>query len=302
MKKNKVGKQKNVKFVIFCLLLTISTAAIDFSLLAILDWVGANAIEKNKLADYKSSITVTKNQTNEILTNPAKEDSIDITGEKITKNQIADYEHFANLPFYEVDFQQLAKDNPDIIAFIHMDSLDISYPIVQKKNDDKDNPYYLTHDISGNQNEGGWIYADIYSNLNPIGSTNPYGTNTVIYGHERGETSILSSLRNTLTKEWQSDMNNYAMWISTPEQNYVLQIFSVYTIYPESYYTAGGFTNTKVKETWYKTMKKRSTLPHDVFLDVNDTILTISSAPDDFSNRIVIQAKIIKTQSRQKES
>lgn len=50
--------------------------------------------------------------------------------------------------YLEIDFAGLKAVNPDVIAWIQIPALDISYPVVQGK----DNAYYLHHLFSGESN------------------------------------------------------------------------------------------------------------------------------------------------------
>ena len=298
-------KKKSIKkisrYAMYSLLLSIAAAFLVFSVLVIVDWVKANVMAKEQLYEYAESFTLEKNYSEGTLANPVDENSRNLNDETPTQNQIQEYRYLTELPFFEADFEELKEINPDIAAFIHFDNLHISYPIMQKEDDDSENPYYLTHNLKGEEYSNGWLYVDHYRNLNPIGSTNlaPYGANTVIYGNARGTTAPFAPLLDTLSKDWQSDPDNYIFWVTTPTYNYVFQIFSVYTIYPEKYYRAHVYSSPEVKKSWYKTMQKRSIFETNVFLNTDDVVLTLSSIPDELENQIVVQAKLIKSQKRQ---
>ena len=57
--------------------------------------------------------------------------------------------------YLEIDFAGLKAVNPDVIAWIQIPALDISYPVVQGK----DNAYYLHHLFSGESNINGSIFV-----------------------------------------------------------------------------------------------------------------------------------------------
>lgn len=299
MKKRNKANRKLPSGVKFCILLSIFTAAVCFSILSIMNWGETTIIARDELSNSFPSVDIKENRFSGRLQNPVEEESLNLNGDTPTVNQIMNYQEFANLPFYEVDFEQLTSENSDTVAYIHMNSLDISYPILQKKDDDVDHPYYATHDFNGNENSKGWVFANKYSSFNPIGYTPvPYGTNTPIYGHANGKNSVFYPFQDMFLSSWQSNLTNYAVWISTPQRNYVFQIFSVYTVYPETYYEAHSYSDPKVKEDWYKTMKNRSVLSYDVFVNTDDIVITLASIPGDFTHVIVAQAKLIKWQDR----
>ena len=170
-----------------------------------------------------------------------------------------------------------------------MPNSNINYPIVQTTN----NEYYLTHAFDKSYNSAGWVFMD-YENL-----INFQSDNTIIYGHGRLDKTVFGSLKNALDKTWQGNLENYVIWISTPNENLVYQIFSIYTIDKESYYIKSSFSSTKEKQDWIKTMKSRNITNQYTPVDENDKILTLSTCLNNNGGRIVVQAKLIKVQKRQ---
>lgn len=62
-------------------------------------------------------------------------------------------EEVAEQGFLQVDFNKLEEINPDVIAWIEIPGLEISYPVVQGR----DNDYYLHHLITGENHKSGSI-------------------------------------------------------------------------------------------------------------------------------------------------
>ena len=129
---------------------------------------------------------------------------------------------------------------------------------------------------------------------------NSLSFNNIIYGHGRLNKTVFGSLKDTLDKKWQSNKDNLAIYISTPNENMIFQIFSIYTIKSESYYINTLFNNKNEKSKWLDTMIQRNTSAINTSVDTNDKILTLSTCLDDNGGRVVVQAKLIKTQKRQK--
>ena len=167
-----------------------------------------------------------------------------------------------------------------------MKNTNIKYPVVQAN----DNNYYLTHSFDKIENNAGWIFMDYRNNINALDD------NTIIYGHSRIDGSMFGTLQNTLSNNWQSDQDNYVIFMSTPKENMVFQIFSIYTIKSESYYITTQFNNNYEKEKWINTMKKRNIAPINTEVNINDKFLTLSTCKNNQDERIVIQAKLIKKQ------
>ncbi len=204
------------------------------------------------------------------------------------ETKTGDYWYYINVPFYEVDFNELLAKNSDTVAFIHMESTNINYPVVQTT----DNDYYLTHAFDKSNNDAGWVYLDYRDSLDPLSS------NLVFYGHGRINKTVFGSLKNALTKSWQNNKDNYVIQVSTPKENLVFQIFSIYTIEAESYYIRTDFVNEEEKATWIKTMKERNTAPIDTEVNANDTTITLSTCENNSGGRIVVHGKLIKRQAR----
>lgn len=271
-------KRKRLRPWAFYLFTAIFLVGIIISSIQLYHWNNDNKkIDKlNKEIEEITDITPIKDEGE--LINPPE-----VTDEK------NDYWYFVEQPFYNVDFTKLSEKNDDTIAFIHMPNSNINYPIVQTTN----NEYYLTHAFDKSYNSAGWVFMD-YENL-----INFQSDNTIIYGHGRLDKTVFGSLKNALDKAWQENLENYVIWISTPNENLVYQIFSIYTINKESYYIKSNFSSTKEKQDWIKTMKSRNITNQDTPVDENDKILTLSTCLNNNGGRIVVQAKLIKVQKRQ---
>lgn len=197
----------------------------------------------------------------------------------------SDYWYYINVPFYDVDFNNLIQKNSDTVAFIHVPNTNINYPVVQTG----DNEYYLSHAYDKSKNSAGWVYMDYRNDKNFTDD------NTIIYGHGRVNKTVFGSLKDTLTKEWQADKDNYVIQISTPSSNFVYQIFSIYTIESESYYITPHFSTNQEKEEWLSTMKNRNTASNTTDVNIQDKIITLSTCLNNSGGRIVVHGKLIKS-------
>lgn len=90
----------------------------------------------------------------------------------------------------EINFETLAKDNPDTVAWLHIPSLRISYPVVYAA----DREYYTSHTFEGSVNGNGAIFVEPFNN--------PACTdrNTFLYGHNSADGSMFGNLH-TLSYE-----------------------------------------------------------------------------------------------------
>ncbi len=270
--KEKHNNQKILKYILIIIFLSI----ILFSIYTILTWCIDNyKIQKiNKDIDENTYINI-NSQKGELVNPPKDKDS--------------DYYYYKSLPFYQVSFSALSSFNKDTVAFIHMKNTNIKYPVVQTS----DNSYYLKHSFNKSENNAGWIFMDYRNNINDLDD------NTIIYGHARLDETMFGTLKNTLSYNWQNNQDNYVIFLSTPKENMIFQIFSIYKIKSESYYITTNFKNNQEKKKWLDTMKKRNIAPIDTKVNLNDKILTLSTCQNYKDGRIVIQAKLIKKQKRQ---
>lgn len=271
----KKKKKLVLKTWVLKVLIVLFSLALILSLLKIYFWTQDN----KKIADITKEI-------NEIVTpTPIEEE-----GELINppEDKANDYWDYVKLPFYEVDFTALKEKNPDTVAFIHMQGNNINYPVVQTDNND----YYLKHAYDKSKNSAGWVFMDYRNNITTLSD------NTVIYGHGRLDETVFGSLKNALTANWQANKENYVIWLTTEKENLVFQIFSIYTIPSENYYIETDFSSSADKEKWLNTMKERNTTSFDTSVNTNDKILTLSTCQNNNGGRIVVQAKLIKRQSR----
>lgn len=182
-----------------------------------------------------------------------------------------------------VDFSKIKKKNSSTVAWVKVNGTDIDYPVVQHK----DNDYYLTHSFDKSKNSAGWIFLD-YENSKKFDDRN-----TVIYGHNRRDGSMFSTLQNILKKDWYSNENNQTITLYTPEKTIHYQVFSVYKIKSETYYTKNDFKDDAEYEKFLKKITDRSV--HDFKTEVtrDDDILTLSTCGNNKIYRVVLHAKRI---------
>ncbi|MBQ6841245.1 MAG: class B sortase [Bacilli bacterium] len=266
----------------FYLFFIIFISLISISAYKLLNWKTDN-IKISKIEEELNDMVIYEYNTEAgILINPPENELPDIKEEPV----ISDYWYYASLPFYDVDFKNLIEKNPDTVAWIKMNNTNINYPIVQTT----DNDFYLNHAYDKAFNSAGWVYMDYRNTFNPISD------NIVIYGHGRVDNTVFGSLKKTLKSSWQENKENLVVNISTPKENYLYQIFSIYTIESEAYYITTNFYSIADKQKWIDTMKSRNTAQSiNVDVTTEDKILTLSTCYNDEGIRIVVQAKLIKT-------
>ena len=199
-----------------------------------------------------------------------------------------DYWDYIKMNLLEVDFNELLRKNPDTVGWIEVKGTNINYPIVQTT----DNSYYLNHAFDGSKNEAGWVFMDYRNNAVY------FNQNTIIYAHSRYNGTMFGSLKNILNSSWYTNKENHIIRLSTPTENTMWQVFSVYTIPKESYYITPNFNTTERYQEFLNTIKSRSEVDFSGTVNTNDKVLTLSTCQDNFGNRIVMHAKLIKKEMR----
>ena len=217
-----------------------------------------------------------------------KEDTENTENINPPDNRDNDYWNYIKMSLLEVNFNELLAKNLDTVGWIQVKGTNINYPIVQTT----DNSYYLTHAFDKTKNEAGWVFMD-YRN-DPVN----FNQNTIIYAHSRLTGSMFGSLKNILDSSWYTNKNNHIIRLSTTTENTMWQVFSVYTIPKESYYITPSFNSNEAYLEFLNTIKSRSEVDFSGTVNTNDKILTLSTCKDNFGNRVVMHAKLIKKEAR----
>ena len=189
------------------------------------------------------------------------------------------YYEFMNIPLASVDFTNLLQKNNETVAWLIVNNTNINYPIVQTNNND----YYLNHSFDNTYNGGGWLFMDYRNN-----ATN-FDTNTIIYGHSLLTKTMFGSLLNARYEWWYTNKENQVIKLSTPKENTLWQIFSIYKITPENYYITNSFNTDEEIQTFFDTLLQRSIYDFNVNLNSLDKILTLSTCVENDA-RLVVHA------------
>ena len=193
-----------------------------------------------------------------------------------------DYWDYMNVPFMNVNFDELVSKNPDTVGWIKVDGTKVNYPIVQTS----DNDYYLTHAFNKKKNSGGWIFADYRDDFED------FNKNTIIYGHNMNNKTMFGSIPQMLYNSYLKNSANYYIKVSTPTCNTVWKVFSVYMTEPEVYYLKTNFVTYSFEE-FINTLKGRSVYNFGIDVTPDDKILTISTCDNTGTKRVAVHAKMI---------
>ena len=152
-----------------------------------------------RLYDYFSQLSESKEHINLIKTR-----TISVTEQE-------------ELPL-EVDFEQLKKQNDDIIAWIYSEDTPLNYPIVQAD----DNSYYLRRLTNGIYNIAGSLFADFRNSFDFS------DLNTIVYGHNMNNGSMFGFILNYKKQEY-FEGHKFA-YIFTPDKNFKVEFVAGLTV------------------------------------------------------------------------
>lgn len=223
------------------------------------------------LMDYRGS-----EQTYESLKETCVEDLGD-TSETEEEEKQEDWEKI------HISFDELKKENPDIVAWIRFDNTDqvaVDYPVLYSG----DNETYLRHDIYGSYHIAGCIFLE--------GRNQPDFSDyhSIIYGHNMKNSTMFGDLKKYKNQKDFYEKNPY-FTVYTPESTYRYHIFSYYDAEETSdVYTVGYEPGERFQDLLKKmtecSMKKTGVYPEDT-----DRILTLSTCSTDGEDkRFVIHA------------
>lgn len=275
-RKKRKKKYQKIKIIVFCILLFFFLIILLFSLSKILDWYQDNETTNENIETIDSITDVVElvdDEATELVNEPDTQES--------------DYWYYIKFPLIEVDFLELKQKNADTIGWIQVNNTNINYPIVQTT----DNDFYLNHSYDKTPNEAGWVFMDFRNN------SDFSNKNTIIYAHSRLDKTMFGSLSKVLKSSWYENKDNHIIKISTPTENSLWQIFSVYKIEEEAYYITTNFQDENTYLEFLTTLKNRSKYDFHTTLTADDSIITLSTCYSD-TERTVVHAKKIKKASR----
>lgn len=258
------------------LTMILSLSIFVFSSMHIFSWLE----EKEKIKHLNEKL---KEQA--VIEEDFSQDESFLVNPPVDKND--SYWNYIEVPFLQANFSELYNQNPDTVAWIQVMGTKVDYPVVQAEN----NSFYLNHSFDKTESKAGWIFSDYRNNFSTLHD------NTIIYGHARLDDTMFGSLRSVLEDSWYQNSENHIIKLSTPKMNSIWQIFSVYTILKESYYIKNHFYTIESFQNFLATISKRSRYSFQTAVNEKDKILTLSTCQDNYGNRIVIHAKLIKKET-----
>ena len=177
-----------------------------------------------------------------------------------------------------VDFSVLKQENEDIVGWLYLEDSPINYPVVQSN----DNDYYLRRLVNGEYNIAGSLFMD-YRN-----DSNLEDNNTIIYGHNMKNNTMFGSLQEYKNQNYYD--NHKVMYYFTPEKNYIIELFTGYTISVESdIYDLSIIDSSKLEE-----LISKSDFESNTKVTEEDKIITLSTCAYEYDGARYVVMGVLK--------
>lgn len=129
------------------------------------------------------------------------------------------FELVSDYPKIDLDYEALYEINSDLVGWIYIPALGLSYPVVQYP--EPTNDFYLEYSFEKEPSILGAIFMDWES---PADWTDE---NTLVFGHNMKDKSMFGSLKRFLYEDGLVQSDPY-VYIYTEEEVLIYQIFSYY--------------------------------------------------------------------------
>ena len=188
----------------------------------------------------------------------------------------------------DFDYQSLLNENADCIGWLKIDGTDISYPVVQGK----DNEFYLHHDFQKNYAICGTLMLDC---RNDIAAGQEH---LIIYGHQMKDGSMFKQLNGYKEKAFYHEHKEIMLYLEN--QKYQKYQYEVAAVYVTNVAQSGGYYDYLHKETrkqqmdYLQQMAAYQLYPTEVTVREDDELLSLSTCEYSSTNgRLIVLARRI---------
>lgn len=163
------------------------------------------------------------------------------------------------------DFDELAKINPDVVAWIKLDDSTINYPVVHGN----DNQYYLEHLFDGTVNHHGTVFVDTYN------SPDFTDQNTAMYAHHMNDGTMFADLEKYKDPDWAR--THSVIHLYTRDGEYEIHPFSGFKFSGTQQQIQLSFNEAQTFESYIEELKNKSQISLDTDVKPGDQIVTLST-------------------------
>ncbi len=179
-----------------------------------------------------------------------------------------------------IDFDSLLALNEDIVGWLRIRALDISYPVVQGE----DNDFYLHRTFEKTDNFAGCLF------LNYANKPDLTDQNSIIYGHNMKDLSMFGKLKK-FREDGVFDKSKF-FWIFTPDFIYQYRIFAATVVNKTGLTYQTSFTDEQFDEFVNYAFEHSEIEAGDVEVTKEDRVVTLSTCTGDDATRFAVMGKL----------
>lgn len=192
-----------------------------------------------------------------------------------------------------IDFKELKSINPDIYAWIYLPNTKVDYPVVRGEKE-KDDFFYLDHNIYGQYQFAGTIYSELQN------KPDMHDPVTVMYGHNMRDGSMFATLHSFEDASF-FDKNTTA-YVVTEDKIFTYLIYSAYSFDNRHILNSYNFENaesfSKYLDSTLQPRSYRYNVRENVKLTTDSRILTLSTCTESTGTRYLVQGVLVDEQKR----
>ena len=186
-------------------------------------------------------------------------------------------------PYLKIDFAGLQQVNPEVVAWIQIPGVEISYPVAKGQ----DNSYYLSHLITGEYSKSGSIFVDYHNQVDFSDE------NTIIYGHNMRDGSMFAALDKYRNAEVCKDYPYFYIYVP----GYVLeyQIISCYAGHTGGMAYTYHFPEPSDFQKFLSVVMENANYDIGAGAEVTDRIVTLSTCVNSRREyRYLVHGKLVR--------
>lgn len=193
------------------------------------------------------------------------------------------YEQISELADEGIDWDELRKINPDIVAWIKIEGTNIDYPIVTAPDNDK----YLHTKFDGKQGSCGTLFVD-------ANTTKPFKNFlTIVYGHHMKDGTMFNNLKKFKGKSFFDDHTHYDLY--TPTQNYTVEIVGFYNPKSTSKFYDTEIETERQKFQYIDMLERDAKNESGERATTNDRLVLLSTCAYEYKNaRYILVGRLVK--------
>lgn len=181
----------------------------------------------------------------------------------------------------EIDWNGLKSINEDVVAWLQIPGIDLSYPVVQGA----DNDYYLHRSFGKEELFSGCLFLDAYNDQKL------QNLNTIIYGHNMRDGSMFAGLKKYNDAEtWKRCCY---FWIYTAAGDYLYRIFNSCEVETNSRAYTVRFADSEEYENWLQNMQAASAIKTERVPIADEKVVTLSTCTSGKRIRQILQGYLI---------